>query len=1250
MLFYSRKSRQPSPDQADPAGSGSGNSSGDNSNIVAGPSNNHDNSTNKNSNPSHSSPSNPSQSARGVVNTSIGDTSSPSPNRRMSKDSEGYPSWLPKRPPPPAPASTFHSSMGVPDFNQEFGIIRNDREYYDLNRGPELVAQNTDGTSAMVHFGGRKPTPRSVRIVNLQDSYGDRGMVPGVVGQGKSGHPSYPHGHVHADVSVPPSPGPAGIPPVAQALSRAGGAGISAAAQAAAFSSPLHPRFNARGLHLQIFRSPSKLALVYFYLYPFLVFANVPLQTYFDFNAVFILVQVSKYPNPLAPGVPGSGRNWALGAAAYIACWLSWILIVTILYEIIYSFFRRWRIKRPAVMPLYLSSSAFNLVCMTSYTNFCFMQHLRLGAFMSERGSIRDGLAETFYFYSQNLPNVALLLPRAALSLALLLSYGSPLPGVVLNSTSIVTQRDQTFFSQDGSLSGYAKGVLIANAAWTAWRILVLLCSWMGVWILSGQGCAGLCGPRYRWEEEEVEKRRYSYLYGDAGSEDLGSTLAWSWRQCTRMRIQYAFEFCLTTERPAVWAEKKGGTEGMEGDGVAQVMAAIAFPSAPQPIRRSVLSGDLFEDPNGGLGSVLPKVMKRPSKEGHQLSNPYPFTASGAQISSADKMVPFPHSPSASGREERNPSSAATSGSTEEVEVTENPTTSSGKTRESGSLSSFGQPVSSRYPFQFRHPHTRNVRVPQRDASDSSSPDSVEASSTSAEIATDSTESSASQMAQSSESVSSSSSDESSRGNIPMPPRHPQQAEGRSRPRRRQGSAPAMTPATSSTMVPPVVFPRTQTTEPATMDTVHYEEQRHRAIDDDQSIVSSHSEDDSVGLLSPASARSPRPSLIASVISGIRGNTPASRTQSQSSAVSSGTTSSSPPSSSARSHLSSFGSVNVSVVGTGARGPVRSRTHSRVRGGGARTRASSASAYVRSRAQSLMQGIGAASQSSIELVQNVIRSRTNSMMVRLDEGEHEHEGSNTAGNTLRVPRSHPHHRTSNVNDELDVHDNDENEIDDGAEFDERISGLYDAQQQHADISYYSDDRTHSRSGSGSTGAMTSSNENYTFGQPFPHRTRLPQMDEGQTVMEEREQDREEGQRSRASSQQSVVLGDTQQATPDNSSSSSSSTHSHSSRQATRPSLPVPAALSPMRPRTYHTAATAATAAEAASLYSSPPDMISTAAASFVTGSATVEGSTTESSTFGTGGALAMSGGEHRTLMGSDMVDRPDPTGASWRPA
>ncbi len=276
MFSYFRKSRQHSPEQ--PAAPGDETAdTGDASNNVASPNNSHNNSTNKDGNPSASSPSNPSQSPRAVY----GDTS-PSPHPRMSRESESYPSWLPKRPRPPPPGSTFQSSMGLPDFDQEFGVIRS-RELRDA----ELADTGAEGSSSVPFFGGRKPTPRSVRIVSLQDSLSGGGAVDG--GKRVPSGQSYRHTH-QDDFATPPS-GHAGVLPEMRVLTRAGGAGISAAAQTAASSNLPHPRFNARGLHLQIFRSPSKLARIYFYLYPLLVFANVPLQTFFDLNAVFIFVQ-----------------------------------------------------------------------------------------------------------------------------------------------------------------------------------------------------------------------------------------------------------------------------------------------------------------------------------------------------------------------------------------------------------------------------------------------------------------------------------------------------------------------------------------------------------------------------------------------------------------------------------------------------------------------------------------------------------------------------------------------------------------------------------------------------------------------------------------------------------------------------------------------------------------------------------------------------------------------------------------------
>lgn len=145
------------------------------------------------------------------------------------------------------------------------------------------------------------------------------------------------------------------------------------------------------------------------------------------------------------------------------------------MYELVYSFIRRWRVKRPSIFPIYSSSAAFNFVALSSYSQFCFLQNLRYAAFLH---SLRDGLAETFWHYSQNLPTVSLLLPRAGLSLAVLLTFSSPQAGSVALEATGVSERDGTFFRDDGTLTNYSRGVLIANAAWAAWRALILVYSW----------------------------------------------------------------------------------------------------------------------------------------------------------------------------------------------------------------------------------------------------------------------------------------------------------------------------------------------------------------------------------------------------------------------------------------------------------------------------------------------------------------------------------------------------------------------------------------------------------------------------------------------------------------------------------------------------------------------------------------------------------------------------------------------------
>lgn len=141
---------------------------------------------------------------------------------------------------------------------------------------------------------------------------------------------------------------------------------------------------------------------------------------------------------------------------------------------------RNVKTEHPLIIPIYLSSPAFNLASMTSYTNFCFLQHIRASAFQPKHsGSLKDGLAETSYFYSQNAPTVALLLPRAALSLCLLFAFSLSQPNTLAVSNMGVQSRDAAFFKAgDGTLTGYAKGILIVNCVWTVWRALVLLASW----------------------------------------------------------------------------------------------------------------------------------------------------------------------------------------------------------------------------------------------------------------------------------------------------------------------------------------------------------------------------------------------------------------------------------------------------------------------------------------------------------------------------------------------------------------------------------------------------------------------------------------------------------------------------------------------------------------------------------------------------------------------------------------------------
>ncbi|KAJ7812071.1 hypothetical protein B0H14DRAFT_2606026 [Mycena olivaceomarginata] len=515
------------------------------------------------------------------------------------------------------------------------------------------------------------------------------------------------------------------------------------------------------------------------------------------------------------------------------------------------------------------------------------------------------------------------------------------------NGLASPSARDATFFRADGAMTGYARGVLLANAAWAVWRGVARPPPALR------RPCRGICGPRHRWEEEAHEKS--TGAYADEFSAD--EPLPWRWREETAAH---------TTDAEADMSELLAGTTPAPTPGfeeMEQVMAAIG------------------------------------SRARRRLGG-YPFAGPGAQMSSQDRvMVPFPSPgpPEAQGD---------TSGSLEEAEDEEDEDEdeddedleedeeeeeeeeeeeglpgseepSSG--RASGSMSSLEQPVTSRYPFQFRRParsasasshatHSTNANTRSTNTRDSTNTRGSTGAHSRLSQSTGKVQSSSSGQSPSSARTASSLADSSvhsANGNgngrhhsagagiaMPPSPRHPQQGRGRSR----AGTVPV--PAGGVTRA----FgagpqPEAPLAEHELLQQGHGEE---AALESEGSHEHAGEREDRVGLLS---SRASNVSLGAH-----RRGYSHSRSNSRSNSHSGG------------------GSGHHSRTQSSHSGSSHSRSRSRAGSVGG----------VRSRAQSLLQAV--ASHSSIELVQ---RLRANSSMARLEEdgnGNHS-DAARTTTNT-----------------------------------------------------------------------------------------------------------------------------------------------------------------------------------------------------------------------------------------------------------
>ena len=501
------------------------------------------------------------------------------------------------------------------------------------------------------------------------------------------------------------------------------------------------------------------------------------------------------------------------------------------------------------------------------------------------------------------------------------------------------------------------------------------------------------------------------------------------------------YDLCLTNKpaRDASGASKEAGKQresqepAVAYEGLERIYAAVGLPSSPAPARRPILSDQLFESPRhtpdleakakatpADAGGLVPPPAAAPLREkqpvdpsGPLMKLPYPFTGYGAQVSNED-VVPFPPSPAIEGREvdaeaegthdEGEEYVEGEEGEEEEEEEEESEVPSSER-RTSGSMSSLGRPVASRYPFQFRRPRgsssashmtprthsTQTGSTPSRSTQSRSTRHSRSTQSTGNMESTDSH----SPRTNSSSNVSPLHSSFSG-SMIPMPPRHPQAQQVQRR--ARAGTVPA-SPGSPS----PVVFPggrpraRTRTesmiTDPSatfgpipigSFDSEEEDEDEHdhehehdhdldeslMEVPEPEGSIEEAERQDSVGLLS--AAPSPRASLAnlrhrASGLAGARRRSHGSRSNSGAS----------------QTHSS--------------RSRSRSRTNS----------TTSLSEAARSRAQSFIQSLGAASRSSIELV----RSRTNSLGHGHAHGQRRHGDSPYASTSSDAVLSSPENHT-----------------------------------------------------------------------------------------------------------------------------------------------------------------------------------------------------------------------------------------------
>jgi hypothetical protein len=256
------------------------------------------------------------------------------------------------------------------------------------------------------------------------------------------------------------------------------------------------------------------------------------------------------------PSFDSSPKTWAFATAAYAICCGISTLVVWLGWEVGFEWWRRWRLARPAIEPIYLSLPASLHLSLTSYHHFVFLTHIRLSPLGTPYA--KDVYPEACQALLQLFPGLVPLLPRAAIAIVLLTTFSAPRLDLQtpFGATDQLKFRDDHFFRADlpGQLTLYARGVLFAFLACLGIRLAVTIASAAGLWISSGRPLGGLFGKRVAAREPATPRKPKSSLPPRDPSNTRSpqkswlsaeNDFDWAWRDRTRARIQDAFELCM---------------------------------------------------------------------------------------------------------------------------------------------------------------------------------------------------------------------------------------------------------------------------------------------------------------------------------------------------------------------------------------------------------------------------------------------------------------------------------------------------------------------------------------------------------------------------------------------------------------------------------------------------------------------------------------------------------------------------------